>query len=141
MTVDVPRQTGSKLEKQIRGAVFRYLDQSAKLGDEVSCGAVADRFGVSKTMGISLVRQWRTLRCRERATWGGHKNIKDAPDPLLEQAATRVLVRLESSASGYVRVGRLGPMLQKAAKLLMERGQIERFDSPLGWAYRLRGQP
>ena len=45
--------------------------------------------------------------------------------------------RLERSASGYVRVARISVADRSALSLMIERGEVEIFDSPLGRAYRL----
>lgn len=48
-----------------------------------------------------------------------------------------VRARLARSASGYVRISRVGSTDRTALSVLIERGEVEIFESPLGRAYRL----
>lgn len=55
-----------------------------------------------------------------------------------EQRASVVRARLANSASGYVLVMRFGPRDHAAIRVLMEAGEAEIFDSPVGRAYRIK---
>lgn len=50
----------------------------------------------------------------------------------------KVLKRLKDSASKYVRVSRFNVADRTALSVLIERGEVETFNSVLGWAYRFR---
>ena len=63
------------------------------------------------------------------------KLIKHPAD--VEALVPKVLARLRASASGYVRVSKFKVLDRAALALLIEKGEVETFDSPLGRAYRL----
>lgn len=64
---------------------------------------------------------------------------KTAPERVaLTRAATHVRRRVAESVSGYVLVRRFKTIDKKAALLMIEAGEIEKYDSPLGSAYRGR---
>lgn len=59
--------------------------------------------------------------------------------PLLRPGSRdRVLKRLASSASGYVRVQKFGTADKKVLADLILEGKVEIFDSPAGRAYRIK---
>lgn len=55
----------------------------------------------------------------------------------LEAKISKVLSRLNSSLNKYVRTKRFNRLDKAALALLIKRGDVEIFDSPLGRAYRL----
>ena len=56
-----------------------------------------------------------------------------------EALVPKVLARLRASVSGYIRVVRFSTPDRVAMSILIERGEVETFDSPLGRAYRVTG--
>lgn len=61
-----------------------------------------------------------------------------ASDPRVLVRVQVVLDRLRASASKYVRMSKFGALDRAALALLVERGEIEIFDSPIGRAYRIK---
>lgn len=63
------------------------------------------------------------------------KLIKHPAD--VEALVPKVLARLRASVSGYIRVSKFKVPDRAALALLIEKGEVETFDSPLGRAYRV----
>lgn len=60
-----------------------------------------------------------------------------------ERYVPKIRARLEASASGYVRVSRVGQHDRMVLRVMIDRGEAEIFESPQGRAYRLikAGEP
>lgn len=58
----------------------------------------------------------------------------------LEKRVPKVRARLAASVSGYVQVRKFSAQDRAAIAVLIERGEAELFDSPVGRAYRLKAK-
>lgn len=65
-------------------------------------------------------------------------SLREKYAPQVVARIPRVLERLKKSKSGYLRTTRLGTADRAAMAVLIEEGQVEMFESPLGRAYRVK---